>query len=71
MRKKIRTRRQSSKKYLEFKERLVLDHVKYNFDKQDIMSVLQLVFEGEIMHTQYCIQNKRPDLYFLEHKLAI
>ena len=23
------------------------------------------------MHTQYCIQNKRPDIYFSEHKLAV
>ena len=58
------------KKFLEFKEKLGLDPNKYNFDEQDIISALQLAFEGEIMNTQNCIQNKRPDLFFLEHKLA-
>ena len=32
---------------------------------------MQVAIEGEIMHTQYCIQNKRPDIYFSEHKLAV
>ena len=68
---KIRSRRLSSKKFLEFKEKLALDPNKYNFDEKDIISALQVAFEGEIMHTQYCIKNKRLDHYFPEHKLAI
>ena len=32
---------------------------------------MQVAFEGEIMHTQYCVQNKRLDFYFSEHKLWI
>ena len=59
---KIKGRRLASKQFLKFKEKLGLDPYKYNFDKQDIISALQVVFEGQIMHTQYCIQNKRLDL---------
>ena len=40
------------------------------FDEQAISS-LQVAFEGEIMHTQYCVQNKRLDFYFSEHKLGV
>ena len=68
---KIRSRRLSSKKLLEFKEKLALDPNKYNFDEKDIISALQVAFEGEIMHTQYCIKNKRLDHYFPEHKIVI
>ena len=32
---------------------------------------MQVAFEGEIMHTQYCVQNKRLDLYFSKQKLGI
>ena len=32
---------------------------------------MQVAFEGEIMHTQYCIQNKRLDCYFSKHKLGV
>ena len=31
---------------------------------------MQVAFEGEIMYTQYCVQNKRVDFYFSEHKLG-
>ena len=34
------------------------------------MSALQVAFEGEIMLTQYCIENKRLDAYFSKHKLG-
>ena len=40
-------------------------------DKQDIISALQVAFEGEIIITQYCIENKRIDAYFSEYKLGI
>ena len=48
---KIESGRISSKKYLKFKEKLGLDPNKYSFDEQDIISALQVAFEGEIMHT--------------------
>ena len=68
---KIKSRRVSSKKVLEFKEKLGLDPNCYVFLKQDIISALQIAFEREIMHTQYCVQNKRLDLYFPKCKLGI
>ena len=52
---KMKSRRLSSKNVLEFKEKLGLDPNEYSFDKQDIISVLQIAFEGEIMRTQYCV----------------
>ena len=35
------------------------------------MRALQVAFEGEIILTQYCIENKRLDAYFSEYKLGI
>ena len=32
---------------------------------------MQVSFEGEIIHTQYCIENKRLDAYFPKYKLGI
>ena len=32
---------------------------------------MQVAFEGEIIHTQYCIENKRLDAYFPKYKLGI
>ena len=61
---KIRSRRVSSKNFLEFEGKLGLDPNEYIYDDQDIISALQVVFEGETMHTQYFIQSKRLDLYF-------
>ena len=29
-----------------------------------------VTFQGEIIHTQYCIENKRLDAYFPKHKLG-
>ena len=40
-------------------------------DEQDIISVLQVAFEGEIILTQYCIKNKRLEAYFSKYKLGI
>ena len=68
---KIRSRRLPSEQFLEFKEKLGLDPHEYSFDEQDIISSLQVVFEGEIMHTQYCTQKKRLDFFFSEHKLGV
>ena len=32
---------------------------------------MQVAFEGEIILTQYCIENKRLDAYFSKYKLGI
>ena len=32
---------------------------------------MQIVFEGGIILTQYCIKNKKLDAYFSNHKLGI
>ena len=52
------------------KKKLGLDPNVITCDKQDIINVLQVVFE-EIILTQYCIENKRLDAYFSNHKLGI
>ena len=69
--KKIKSCRKSSKRFLEFKKKLGLDPNLVTCDEQDIISALQVAFEGEIILTQYCIENKRIDAYFSEYKLGI
>ena len=32
---------------------------------------MQVRFEGEIIHTQYCIENKRLDDYLPKYKIGI
>ena len=64
---KIKSCRKSSKKFLEFKKKSELDPDVVTCDEQDITSALQVAFEGEIIHTQYCIKNKRFDAYFPKH----
>ena len=32
---------------------------------------MQVAFEGEIILSQYCIENKKLDAYFSDNKLAI
>ena len=69
--KKIKSCRKSSKRFLEFKTKLGLDPNVVTCDEQDIINTLQIVFEGEIIFTHYCIKNKRLDAYFSNHKLGI
>ena len=67
---KIKSCRISSKKVLEFKKKLGLDTDVVTCGEQDIVSALQVPFEGEIILTQHCIKNKRTDAYTnLEQKL--
>ena len=40
-------------------------------DEQNIISALEVAFEGEIILTQYCIKNKKLDVYFSKYKLEI
>ena len=68
-RKKITRYRKPSEEFLKFKEKLGLDPYKTACDEQDIISALQLEFEGEIIHTQYCIEKKDLVLTFLNTKL--
>ena len=68
---KIKSCRKSSKRFLKFKKKLGLDISVVTCDEQDIISTLQTTFEGEIILTQYCIENKRIDAYFSKYKLAI
>ena len=53
------------------KRKLGLDPDVVTCDEQDIISALQVAFEGEIILTQYCIENKRIDAYFSKYKLGI
>ena len=68
---KIKSCRKSSKKFQNSKEKLGLDPDVVTCDEQYIISALQVVFEGEIILTQYCIENKRLDAYFSKYKLGI
>ena len=56
---KIKSYRKSSKRFLEFKKKLRLDPDVVTCDEQDIVSALQVEFEGEIILAQHCIKNKR------------
>ena len=69
--KKIRSCRKSSKKFLEFKKKLVLDPDVVTCGKKDIISAFQVAFEGDIILTRYCTENKRLDAYFSKYKLGI
>ena len=61
---KIKSCWKLSKTFLEFKKKLGLDPVIATCDQQDIISTLQVAFEGEIILTQYCIKNKTWCLFF-------
>ena len=68
---KIKSCRKSSKKFLELKKKLELDPEVVTCYEQDIVSALQVAFEGEITLTQHCIKSKRIDAYFSKCKLGI
>ena len=69
--KKIKSCRKSSKRFLEFKQKLGLNPNLVTCGEQDIISALQVAFKGEIILIQYCIENKRIDAYLIEYKLEI
>ena len=52
-------------------KKLGLDPNLVTCDENDIISALQVAFEGKIIRTQYCIGNKRIDAFFSEYKLGI
>ena len=68
---KIKNGIKSSEEFLEFKEKLGLDPYEVNCNGKDIISASQVAFEGKIIHTQYCIENKRLDAYLPKRKLWI
>ena len=68
---KIKCFRKSSKIFSEFKKKLGLDPDVITCDEQDIISTLQVAFEGEIVLTQHCIKKKRLDAYFPKYKLGV
>ena len=68
---KIKSCRKSSKRFLELKKKLGLEPDVVTCDEQDIISALQVAFEGETILTQHCIKNKRIDAYFSKYKLGI
>ena len=51
---KYKSCRKSSKRFLEFKKKLGFDPDVVTCDEQDIISALQVAFEGEIILTQHC-----------------
>ena len=71
MERKIKSCRKASEKFLRFEKMLGLDRYKITCDEQDVISAWQRVFEGEIIHTQYCIKTKQLDAYLLIYKLGI
>ena len=38
---------------------------------QDVISALHVAFEGEMLLTQYCAENKKLDAYFSKYKVGI
>ena len=55
---------------LKFKKKLGLEPDVVTCDKQDVISALQVAFEGETILTEHCIKNKRLDTYFPKYKLG-
>ena len=68
--KKLKAVENHQKDFQNSKKKLGLDPNVITCEKQDIINVLQVVFE-EIILTQYCIENKRLDAYFSNYKLGI
>ena len=66
---KLLSYRKASEKFLNFKEKLGLDYYDVNCDEQDIISTLQVAFEGEIIYIQYCIEKEDFMLNFLNTNL--
>ena len=62
---KIKSCRKASEKFLKFKEKLGLDLYADTCDKQDIISALQIAFEGEIIILNTVLKTKDLMLTFL------
>ena len=68
---KIKSFRKALENFLKFKEELGLDSFKITCDKQDVIIALKVTFEGEIILTQYYIENKRLDGCLPKYKAGI
>ena len=66
---KIKSCRKSSKRFLEFKKKLRLDPDIVTCDEQDIISALQVAFEGEIILTSIVLKIRDLMLTFLNTNL--
>ena len=71
VKRKVKSCRKSSKRFWEFKKKLRLQPDVVTCDEQDIISALQVAFEGKNIVTQYCVETKRLDAYFSKYKLGI
>ena len=68
--KKLKAVENHQKDFQNFKKKLGLDSNLVTCDEQNSISVLQFVFEEEIIFTQYCIEN-RIAAYFSKYKPGI
>ena len=68
---KLKAVENHQKYFYNSKKKLGLDPVIDSCDEQDVISALQVAFEGEIILTQHCIKNKRIDAYFSKYKIGI
>ena len=68
---KLKAVENHQKYFYNSKKKLGLDPDIDSCDEQDVISALQVAFEGEIILTQHCIKNKRLDAYFPKYKLGI
>ena len=66
VKKKIKSCRKLSKRFLECKKKLGLDPNLVTCHEQYIISAVQVAFKGEITLTQHYIENKKIDAYFSE-----
>ena len=68
---KLKAVENHQKYFYNSKKKLGLDPDIDSCDEQDVISALQVAFEGEIILTQHCIKNKRIDAYFSKYKIGI
>ena len=66
---KIKSYRKVSKKFLKFKEKLGLYPYKITCDKQDIISALQVAFEGKIIQLNTVLKTEDLMITFLNTNL--
>ena len=66
---KLKAVENHQKYFYNSKKKLGLDPDIDSCDEQDVISALQVAFEGEIILTQHCIKNKELMLIFLNTNL--
>ena len=68
---KLKAVENNFKNFQNSKKKLGLDPDVVTCDEQDIISALQVAFEGEIILSQHCIKKKRFDANFSKYKLGV